>query len=89
MRKIIDPFTVNLPSIDLHGFDRVLTKIKVEEFINDSVKLKYKQILIIHGIGEGILRNEVYKILSKNKYVESYNINGINVGATIVNLKID
>ncbi|MBQ9024692.1 MAG: Smr/MutS family protein [Bacilli bacterium] len=89
MKKIIDPFTINLPSIDLHGYDRVLTKIKVNEFINDSIKLKYKQILIIHGIGDGILRNEVFKILKNNKYVESYNINGINVGATIVNLKTD
>lgn len=89
MKKIIDPFTINLPSIDLHGFDRVLARIKVEEFINDSVKLKYKKVLIIHGIGEGILRGEVFKTLKKNKYVESYNVNGINVGATIVNLKID
>ena len=89
MRKIIDPFTVNLPSLDLHGFDRILAKIKTEEFIRDNVKLKNKQILIIHGIGEGILRREIYKLLSKNKYVESYNINGINTGATIVNLKID
>lgn len=89
MKKLIDPFTVNLPSIDLHGFDRVLAKIEVEDFINDSVKLKHKQILIIHGVGEGILRREIYKLLSKNKYVESFNINGINVGATIVNLKID
>lgn len=89
MKKIIDPFTINLPSIDLHGYDRVFAKIKVNEFINDSIKLKYKQILIIHGIGEGILRDEVFKILKNNKNVESFNINGINVGATIVNLKID
>ena len=89
MRKIIDPFTVNLPSIDLHGFDRVLTRIKVDEFINDSIKLKYKQILIIHGIGEGIVRDEVFKILKNNKKVESFNINPVNVGCTIVNLKID
>lgn len=89
MKKMIDPFTVNLPSIDLHGYDRVLAKIEVEDFINDSVKLKHKQILIIHGVGEGILRREIYKLLSKNEYVESFNINGINVGATIVNLKID
>ena len=89
MRKIIDPFTVNLPSIDLHGLDRTLAKIEVEDFIRDSVKLKYKQILIIHGIGEGILRQEVFKILKTNKNVESYKINGINVGCTIVNLKID
>ena len=89
MKKIIDPFTVNLPSIDLHGLDRILARIKTEEFINDSIKLKYKKILIIHGIGEGILREEVNKILRNNKHVESFNINGINVGCTIVNLKID
>ena len=89
MKKIIDPFTVNLPSIDLHGYDRVLTRIKVNEFINDSVKLKYKKVLIIHGIGEGILKDEVFKTLKTNKNVESYTLNGMNIGCTIVNLKID
>ena len=89
MRKIVDPFTVNLPSIDLHGMDRVLTRIKVNEFINDSVKLKYKQVLIIHGIGEGIVKDEVFKTLKNNKHVESYKLNGMNIGCTIVNLKKD
>lgn len=89
MRKLIDPFTVNLPFIDLHGCDRVLTRIKVEEFINDSIKLKYKQVLIIHGIGEGIVKDEVFKVLKRNKYVESFKLNGMNIGCTIVNLKKD
>lgn len=89
MKKIIDPFTVNLPSIDLHGMDRVLTRIKVNEFINDSVKLRYKQVLIIHGIGEGIVKDEVYKTLKNNKNVENYKLNGMNIGCTIVNLKKD
>ena len=89
MRKLIDPFTVNLPSIDLHGYDRVLTRIKVQEFINDSVKLKYKQVLIIHGIGQGIVKDEVFKTLKHNKYVENFKLNGMNIGCTIVNLKID
>ena len=89
MKKIIDPFTVNLPSIDLHGFDRVLARIKTEEFINDNVKLKNKQIIIIHGIGEGILKDEVFKTLKRNKNVESFKLNGMNIGCTIVNLKID
>jgi len=89
MKKIIDPFTVNLPSIDLHGYDRVLARIKVNEFINDSVKLKYKKVLVIHGIGEGILKDEVFKTLKNNKNVDSYTLNGMNIGCTIVNLKID
>ena len=88
MRKIIDPFTYFLPSIDLHGLDRVLARIKTEEFINDSVKLN-KKIVIIHGIGEGIVKDEVFKTLKKNKNVESFKLNGLNIGCTIVNLKID
>ncbi len=89
MKRFNDPFTCLLPSIDLHGYDKILAKIKTEEFINDNVKLKNKQILIIHGIGEGIVKEEVFKVLKKNKYVESYKLNGSNIGCTIVNLKID
>ena len=89
MRKIIDPFTDFLPSIDLHGLDRVLARIKTEEFINDSVKLRNKKIVIIHGIGEGIVKDEVFKTLKRNKHVESFKLNGLNIGCTIVNLKID
>ena len=89
MKKIVDPFTVLLPSIDLHGFDRVLARIKTNEFINDNVKLRNKQILIIHGIGEGIVKDEVFKTLRKNKNVESFKLNLPNIGCTIVNLKID
>lgn len=89
MKKIIDPFIDFLPKIDLHGCDRVLAKIKTEEFINDNIKLKNKKVVIIHGIGEGIVKDEVYKTLRKNKYVESFKLNVPNIGCTIVNLKID
>lgn len=89
MKKIIDPFTDFLPSIDLHGLDRVLARIKTEEFINDSVKLRNKKIVIIHGIGEGIVKDEVFKTLKRNKYVESFKLNGLNIGCTIVNLRLD
>ena len=65
MKKIIDPFIDFLPSIDLHGMDRVCVRIKTEEFINDSIKLKNKRIVIIHGIGQGIVKDEVYKCLRK------------------------
>ena len=44
MKKIIDPFIDFLPSIDLHGMDRVCARIKTEEFINDSIKLKNKRV---------------------------------------------
>lgn len=83
---MIDPFIYNLPSIDLHGLDRVAAIIKVDEFIKDSIKLKNKKIIIIHGIGSGILKNEVHKHLKKNKNVLDYKLYYNNVGQTIVTL---
>ena len=83
---MIDPFIYNLPSIDLHGLDRVAAIIKVDEFIKDNIKLKNKKIIIIHGIGSGILKNEVHKYLKKNKNVLDYKLYYNNVGQTIVTL---
>ena len=85
---MIDIFTKNLPKIDLHGEDRVNALIKVDEFINDNLVLRNKKIVIIHGIGQGILRNEVHNYLKKDKRVLSFELD-INVGQTIVSLRID
>ena len=84
---MIDPFIYNLPTIDLHGLDRVSARIKVEEFINDNIKLKKKKLIIVHGIGEGILKNEVHKYLKSNKNVLDFKLYYNNVGQTIVVLK--
>lgn len=89
MKKIVNPFIDFLPRIDLHGMDRVYARIKVEEFINDSVKLKNKKIVIVHGKGEGILKKEVFKCLKNNKYVLDYKLDSFNIGCTIVELKLD
>ena len=86
MKKIIDPFIDFLPSIDLHGMDRVCARIKTEEFINDSKKLKNKRVVIIHGIGQGIVKDEVYKCLKRNKNVRKYYKNNWNLGETIVEI---
>ena len=66
---MIDIFIDNLPHIDLHGEDRVNALIKVDEFIKDSIKLKNKKIVIIHGIGTGILKNSVHEYLKKDHRV--------------------
>ena len=72
MKKIIDPFIDFLPSIDLHGMDRVCARIKTEEFINDSIKLKNKRVVIIHGIGSGILRKEIADYIHENRDVSPH-----------------
>lgn len=87
MKKLIDPFTYNLPKIDLHGLDRIAAKIKCEEFINDNIILKNKKLIIVHGIGEGILKKEVHNYLRNNKNVNEYKLNNNNLGETIVTLR--
>ena len=75
------------PSIDLHGMDREIAIILVNEFINDNYKLKKDVITIIHGKGKGILKKTVQETLKKNKLVEKYYIDFFNEGCTIVYLK--
>jgi len=83
------PLYNNLPTIDLHGEDRITTKILVKQFIDDNIKLKNSKIVIIHGIGTGILKKEVHLLLQKDKRVEKYYVNFFNIGCTIVDIKKD
>ena len=85
---MLDIFTENLPHLDLHGEDRVNALIRVDEFLNDNIKLKNKRVVIIHGIGTGILKNSVHEYLKKDHRVEEY-VLGINNGQTIVSLNIE
>lgn len=86
MNKYIDPFTVNLPCLDLHGETRDSMIFLVNDFINDNIKLKKKQIVVIHGKGSYILRNHLHEYLKKDKRVNDYYLD-INTGQTIINLK--
>lgn len=81
-------FVDSLPSIDLHGFDRDTARVKVLEFINDNIKMKKDIICIVHGIGSGIVKNEIHNTLKKNKNVIEYKLFFNNVGCTIAKLKI-
>lgn len=82
-------FTDNLPTIDLHGMDRLYAKIKINEFINDNKKMKNSIIVIIHGRGSGILKNETINTLKNNKNVLEYRLFYNNIGMTLVRIKID
>lgn len=82
-------FTDNLPTIDLHGFDRDYARVKINEFINDNRKMKNSIIVIVHGVGSGILKNETMNTLKKNKCVIDYKLFYNNVGMTLVKINID
>ena len=72
LREVI--FVDSLPSVDLHGFDRDSARVKVVEFIKDNVRMKNDIICIVHGIGSGIIKNEVHNTLKKNKNVLEYKL---------------
>jgi len=81
-------FVDNLPTLDLHGFDRDYARVKVLEFIKDNIILKKDVICIVHGRGTGILKEEVHNTLKRNKKVLEYKLFYNNIGCTIVKLKI-
>ena len=85
---MIDIYTENLPKLDLHGEDRVNAIIKLDEFINENLILRNKNIVVIHGIGTGILKKTVHDYLKKDQRVKEYKLS-INNGQTIISLKFD
>ena len=82
-------FTDSLPTIDLHGLDRLYARIKINEFISDNKMMKNSIVVIIHGKGEGILKNETINTLKTNKFVEDYRLYYNNNGMMLVKIKID
>ena len=80
-------FLDNLPSIDLHGFDKESARVMTNDFVDEAINLGYKEIVIIHGIGTGIVKKSVHDTLSKDKNVLSYKLDSFNIGCTIVTLK--
>jgi len=77
----------NIPSLDLHGMDREITRILVREFIRDHYKMGDEKVVIIHGIGTGVLKKTVREVLEKEKLVESFYVDFFNVGTTVVTLR--
>ena len=86
LREVI--FINNLPSIDLHGLDRDTARVKVLEFINDNKLMKNEIICIVHGVGSGIIKDEVHSTLKRSKEVIDYKLFYNNTGCTIVKIRI-
>ncbi len=78
----------NIPSLDLHGLSRDIARSNLVEFIKDSIKLKTKYIRIVHGIGDGVLREEVKSELKNNPSILEYRLEIGNPGATIAMIKL-
>ncbi len=86
MKKISNPFYALYSVIDLHGMDRDTALFKTKEFIDDNIKMKKYDLIIIHGKGTGILRRSVHEYLKHDKRVIEYKIDNFNDGETIVKI---
>jgi len=84
-----DILTSKSPRLDVHGETYDSVSLYVTQFIIDNVKLKNRVIAIVHGKGEGILKNRVHELLKKDKRVVKYYLNNWNIGETIIELNID
>lgn len=87
MKKYINPFLYDAPSLDIHGYDRYGSTALINVFIDNSLRIGKKEIIIIHGKGSGILKKSTHDYLKKDKRVLEYKLNIFNDGETIVKLK--
>ena len=87
MRKIIDPFLYNVPHLDIHGYERYGAVAMIKNFIDNHIRIDTKKLVIIHGKGEGILKQATHEYLKKDKRVLEFKTNNYNNGETIVILK--
>ena len=75
-------------SLDLHGLRSYEVQDVLLPWIEDAHNLGIKQLKVIHGIGNGILRNTVITKIKNNKFIDSFiNNDDNNYGVTIINLK--
>lgn len=82
-----DPFTVNLPHLDLHGETRESSTFLINSFIKDNYKIGNINVVIIHGKSGDVLKRNTREVLKNNIYVKEFHIDMFNDGQTIVSLK--
>lgn len=80
-------FIDNLPKLDLHGYDREIARVLINDFINDMYKQKIQIFTIVHGIGSGILKNTTIETLKRNKKVVEFKLFYYNTGCTLVRIE--
>ncbi len=84
-----DILTSKSPRIDVHGETYDSVSLYLTQFIDDNYKLGNKYIAIIHGKGEGVLKNRIHELLKNNSKVEDFYLNNWNIGETIIVLKVE
>ena len=90
MNKLNDIiFLDSYPSLDLHGYDREMARVAINDFINDNIKMGNEFIAIVHGLGTGILKKQTVETLKQNKKVIAFKQDNFNSGCTLVQIKLE
>jgi len=87
MKKLNNPFLEHLPLCDLHGEIEDTVPIRLNNFIDEQIILKNNEFIVMHGVGEGIVKQATHDYLKENKQVKEYYTDPSNHGITIVKLK--
>ena len=77
-------------SVNVQGQNLEDACMNVEKYLDDAYMGGLKEVTVIHGRGEGILKDGIRNMLRRNKLVASYRKGGYNEGGegvTIVKLK--
>jgi DNA mismatch repair protein MutS2 len=78
------------PSVDVRGNNLDDAVMDVDKYLDDAYIAGLKEITVIHGRGEGILRDGIHSLLRSHKHVAKFRKGGYNEGGdgvTVVELK--
>ena len=78
--------------LDLHTFDPRDVPSLIPEYLDECVRLGFRQVRIVHGKGKGVLRRAVQAALDRHPRVASYRLGDERSGswgATLVSLRLD
>ena len=77
-------------TLDLHTFQPREVKELLDDYLEAACEKGFREVVIIHGKGQGVLRQRVHAILQKHPRVLSLRQADVNAGgwgATVVMLK--
>jgi DNA mismatch repair protein MutS2 len=77
-------------SINVRGKNLDDAVMDVDKYLDDAYMAGLKEVTVIHGRGEGILRNGLHDIFKKHKHVDSFRKGAYNEGSdgvTVVTIK--
>jgi dsDNA-specific endonuclease/ATPase MutS2 len=78
--------------LDLHTFHPRDVPSLIPEYLDECVRLGFRQVRIVHGKGKGVIRRAVQAALDRHPRVASYRLGDERSGswgATLVSLRLD